>query len=110
MPSRDTSRIALTIAHNINLARQFIKGLSYEEFASDERTIYAVTRCLEIVSEASRRLPAEVKARYPTVRWDQIAGAGNIYRHDYEDVLPRILWTTVRDHLSDLEAAVRSEQ
>ena len=87
MPSRDTERVLATIAYNIDLARHFVEGLSFEVFASDERTVYAVTRCLEIISEASRRLPESLMARHPDVPWSRIAGAGNIYRHDYEDVL-----------------------
>jgi uncharacterized protein with HEPN domain len=69
------------------LARRFIEGMSVEVFAGDERTLYAVTRCLEIISEASRSLPDDMKARYPEVPWTRIAGAGKVYRHDYEDVL-----------------------
>lgn len=68
-----------------------------------------MTRCLEIISEASRRLPEELRARHPTVPWDRIAGAGNVYRHDYEDVLASILWVTVLDHLDGLQQAVRIE-
>ncbi|WP_235911965.1 HepT-like ribonuclease domain-containing protein [Mesorhizobium xinjiangense] len=97
------------IRDNITLAHRFVDGLSYEAFAEDERTLYAVTRCLEIISEASRRLPDVLKARHPEVPWDRIAGAGNVYRHDYEDVLPRFLWNTVLNHLDGLEEAVRKE-
>jgi uncharacterized protein with HEPN domain len=45
------------IAHHIGLAVQFTAGFDYEAFVADPRTVYAVTRCLEIISEASRRLP-----------------------------------------------------
>ena len=109
MPSRDTARVLLAIAYNIELARRFVGDISYDAFADDERTLYAVTRCLEIISEASRRLPDDLKGRHPGVQWDRIAGAGNVYRHDYEDVLADILWNTVRDHLHLLEEAVRKE-
>jgi len=47
-----------------------------------------VTRCLEVISEASRRLSDELKARHLGIPWKQMAGAGNIYRHDYQ-TLPR---------------------
>lgn len=109
MPSRDTTRILQAIAYNVVLARRFVADMSCEAFGADERTLYAVTRCLEIISEASRRLPDDVKARYPAVPWAQIAGAGNVYRHDYEDVLASILWNTVKHHLHPLEEAVRKE-
>jgi uncharacterized protein with HEPN domain len=109
MPSSGSARALREIASNIELARRFLDGFTMESFAADERTVYAVTRCLEIVSEASRRLPGEVKARHPNVPWARIAGAGNVYRHDYEDVLASILWDTVRFHLDDLERAVSAE-
>ncbi|MGB3502802.1 MAG: HepT-like ribonuclease domain-containing protein [Mesorhizobium sp.] len=109
MPSEKALGIVETIARNIVLARDFVRGLTFEQFAADERTIYAVTRCLEIISEASRRLSAQTKARHPHTPWDRIAGAGNVYRHDYEDVLPIILWNTVADQLGPLQTAISAE-
>jgi uncharacterized protein with HEPN domain len=70
---------------------------------------YAVTRCLEIISEASRRLPGELKARYPTIAWREMAGASNVYRHDYEDVALSYVWTTLRNHLRPLRAVIQHE-
>ena len=84
-------------------------GLDATAFAADIRTVYAVTRCLEIISEAARRLPADLVGRHPRVPWDKIKAAGNIYRHEYDNVSPRILWTTVDSALDDLEVAVSHE-
>ena len=109
MPSRQVDQALRTIAGNVALARSFLAGMSFEAFAGDQRTAYAVTRCLEIVSEASRCLPDDLKLRRPNVPWSRIAGAGNIFRHDYEDVLPEILWNTVQHQLGDLETAVAKE-
>jgi uncharacterized protein with HEPN domain len=109
MPSDDLQRVLQTLAHNIELAHKFLGGYDSQSFAADERAVYAVTRCLEIISEASRRLPESVKQRHPDVPWVQIAGAGNVYRHDYEEVLAGLLWNTVHNHLDQLERAVRSE-
>jgi uncharacterized protein with HEPN domain len=64
---------------------------------------------LEIISEASRKLPEEIKGKYPDIPWKQIAGSGNIYRRDYEDVLERIVWETIHTALESLEKAVRKE-
>lgn len=106
----DGDRASLTdIAFNIDLAFSFAEGLDYERFADDLRTFYAITRCLEIISEASRRLSPDLKARHPDVPWRKIAGSGNIYRHDYEDVVHRLVWGTVREFLPDLAAVVRIE-
>ena len=70
---------------------------------------YAVTRTLEIISEASRRLPAAIKARYLEISWADVAGPGNVYRHDYEDVRQRAVWNTVQKHLPPLLAGVEQE-
>ena len=67
MPSENTARILQTLAHNIGLARQFVEGHTADSFASDERTIYAVTRCLEIISEASA--DCQTKSRHITLRF-----------------------------------------
>ena len=77
-------------------------------FRQDKRTIYAVIRCLEIILEASRRLPASIKRRHPDIPWKDIAGAGNIYRHDYEDVSTDRAWETVK-YLKPLQMAIGSE-
>lgn len=84
-------------------------GLDYETFREDTRTVYAVTRCLEIISEASRRLPGELKARHPSIALKNMAGAGNVYRHDYEDVAPKLVWDTVQLGVPPLLAVVIGE-
>ena len=97
------------IAYHIDLAAHFTQGFTDEGFRADLRTVYAVTHCLEIISEASRRLPAEVKARHPSIAWKDIAGAGNVYRHDYEDVVDQHVWDTVCIDLPPLRAAIECE-
>lgn len=87
---------------NIDLATEFVAGTNYEAFRDDTRTIYAVTRCLEIISEASRRLRDEMKQRYPAIAWKNMAGAGNVYRHDYEDIAAKLVWDTLQVALPPL--------
>ena len=70
---------------------------------------YAATRCLEIISEASRRLGPDIKARQAHIAWREIAAAGNIYRHNYEDVSQREVWITVTRDLPPLLAVIESE-
>lgn len=99
----------LDIRDNARLAREFAAGLSLDAFAADRRTFYAVTRCLEIISEAARRLPASLRNRHPELPWRAIMGAGNIYRHDYDNVVEEIVWRTVQHSLTLLLAAAESE-
>lgn len=109
MPSERADGALRDILHHIDLAKQFIQGFDCESFKADIRAVYAVTRCLEIISEASRRLPVELKARHPTISWKQMAGAGNVYRHDYEDVVAQFVWDTVQHALPPLRAVIEGE-
>jgi uncharacterized protein with HEPN domain len=109
MPSKDPKLALYAIAENITLARQFLGVLSEAELAADTRTLYAVIRCLEIISEASRRLPEETRLRHPSVRWTDIASAGNIYRHEYEGIKVETIWETARSGLDELEPAIMAE-
>lgn len=64
-----------------------VAGLDYEVFRDGTRTVYAATLCLEIIFEKHPRLPQGMKARYPSIAWKDMAGAGNVYRHNYEETL-----------------------
>lgn len=97
------------ILHHITLAQHFAQDQDFETFRDDVMRLYAVTRCLEIISEASRRLSDELKARHPGIAWREMAGAGNIYRHDYEDVAASRVWDTVALALPPLKVAIEQE-
>ena len=104
------ARLALTdIRDNIHLAEQFAAGLSVEALKADRRTFYALTRCLEIISEAARRLPQSLRNRHPELPWRAIMGAGNVYRHDYDNVAEEIVWQTIQHNLAPLLGAVERE-
>lgn len=109
MPSERASLALFDIRDHIRRAENFISGLSEAEFVADEKTVYAVVRCLEIISEAARRLPSDVRDRHPQLPWRAIMGAGNIYRHDYDNVSETFVWRTVRHDLASLFEAVERE-
>jgi uncharacterized protein with HEPN domain len=97
------------IKQNIELAHAFVAGFSFADFQSDRKTAYAVTRCLEIISEASRRLPAVLKERHPEIPWTDIAAAGSVYRHGYQSIRDDIIWRTVQVSLRALLVVVEEE-
>jgi uncharacterized protein with HEPN domain len=108
MPSKSAQVPLGDIHTNILLAQSFVAGFDLRKFRGDMRTIYAVTRCLEIISEASRRLPASLKKRHAHIPWQDIAGAGNVYRHDYEEISTTMIWNTVKA-LEALQKVVEQE-
>lgn len=110
MPFRDSDpyRRLIDIRDNIRLAQEFLEGLTLESFSDNLLVFYGVTR-LEIISEASRHLPTELKERHSHIQWSAIAGAGNVYRHDYEAVERLLIWGTVHERLPELLAVVEQE-
>jgi len=105
MPS-DRAEVPLRdILHHIDLADALLVGFDLATFQADIRTVYAVTRCLE----ASRRLPDALKARHSMIAWRQMAAAGNVYRHEYEDVAAHFVWDTVQRDLKSLRSVVVEE-
>ena len=66
-------------------------------------------RALEIVSEASRRLPEELLQWHPDIDWPAIAAAGNIFRHEYDAVDEALIWRTVQHDLTTLRAVASDE-
>jgi uncharacterized protein with HEPN domain len=97
------------IRDDILIAGQFVDGLTCEEFGKSRLHLYAVTRALEIISEASRRLPDDLRDRHPQLPWRSIRDVGNFYRHQYDNVAASYVWETVTVHLPPLLAAVVAE-
>ena len=65
-------------------------------------------RFLEIISEASRRLPVELTARRPEIPWRAVRALGNRLRHEYHEVRPDMLWHIATHDLDELAAAVET--
>jgi uncharacterized protein with HEPN domain len=109
VPSRNPDQRLQDIIDNIEAVREFIADLDFESFVLDRKTCYAVVRALGIISEASRRLPADLKAKLESIDWQSIAAAGNIYRHEYEAVILGLVWHTATQELHPLELVAREE-
>lgn len=76
--------------------------------AADERTLFAIVRALEVVGEASKRVPAEVRSRFPDLPWRQMGGMRDRLTHDYFEVDPEIVRRTVLDDLPPLLPRLRA--
>ena len=102
MPSKNPAQRLRDIIDNVDAIHAFAGELDLEAFRADRKTVYAVVRALEIISEASRRLPDDLLHRHPEIDWAAIAAAGNVYRHEYEGVDEALIWHTAPHGLADL--------
>ncbi|MCI0466121.1 MAG: DUF86 domain-containing protein [Beijerinckiaceae bacterium] len=83
--------------------------MSLEAFESDWRRQLLVERGVLIISEASRHLSGEIKARHPEIPWQKVAGIGNMLPHNYESTSAPVMWKLAQDDLPALEKVCREE-
>lgn len=84
-------------------AADFLGNMSYEEFSRDDKTGYAVVRAIEIIGEASRKIPGNVRKNYPEIPWKDMAGMRNKVIHEYFGVKLNIVWRTVNEEIPALK-------
>jgi len=89
--------------------RDVLGDMSMEALEADWQRLWMVQRGIEIISEASRHLPNEMKGRHPDIPWTKVAGIGNVLRHGYEQVAAPVLWRLVREDIPRLEHVCREE-
>lgn len=95
----------------LNAARKisrYVDGYAYDDFVFDERTFDAVLRNLEIIGEAAKKVPAEMKAAYPGIEWRGMAGLRDVLIHGYASVSAAIVWDVVTAKLPLLADQVES--
>jgi uncharacterized protein with HEPN domain len=109
MPKRSVNLRLVDLIEAAERVREVLGDLSLETFEADWQLHWLVQRGVEIVSEASRHLPDDLKARHPHIPWRKVAGIGNVLRHNYEDIAAPVMWALVRDDLPPLEKVCREE-
>jgi uncharacterized protein with HEPN domain len=87
---------------------QATRGKTLDDYSTDWLLRHGIQRGLEIISEASRRIPAGLQADQSQVPWAQIAAIGNVLRHEYHRVSDTIVWNVVSEHLPPLKVAVEA--
>ncbi len=85
-----------------------LRDISLDVFESDWQRQWLVERGVEIISEASRHITDELKARHPEIPWQKVAGIGNVLCHDYESIAAPS-WKLAQADLTDLEKVCRDE-
>jgi uncharacterized protein with HEPN domain len=88
---------------SINLIEVYTVRISKEDFLKSEQIQDAVMRRLEIIGEASKKIPATIKAQHPDIPWREMAGMRDILIHEYFGVDLELTWTTVKESLPDLK-------
>lgn len=102
MPHRNWLFRINDIMDAVSAVEQYIKGMSYEDFIADRKTVDAVIRNLIIIGEAASHIPEEISLSHPEVPWNDMRAMRNFVVHEYFGVSDKILWDTVQINLPPL--------
>jgi uncharacterized protein with HEPN domain len=106
---RDYALYLKDIFQAIESIEVFTAGMDYATFVADDKTMSAVIRKLEIIGEAVKQLPEEIRVKHPEIPWKQIAGMRDKLVHFYFGVDAHLIWQTIHNRLPALKTAVRME-
>lgn len=100
--SRDYKLYLRDILESIEKIESYLQSTPFHQFSQDELRIDAVLRNLEIIGEATKNIPPEVRQKYPAIEWRKIAGLRDVTIHAYFTIDLRIIWDIVQNKLPDL--------
>jgi uncharacterized protein with HEPN domain len=106
MSKRGVIEILSDIKEAISRIKKYIKELSYDQFLKDTKTQDAVVRNFEIIGEAVKLLPEELKKKSISIPWDKIAGIRDRLIHQYFGVNYEIIWTIIEEELTDFQLSI----
>jgi uncharacterized protein with HEPN domain len=89
------------IIDSIKKIQLYIGSFSYDQFVADSKTIDAVIRNFEVIGEASKNLPKELKFKYSNIPWDEMYRLRNRVSHEYFGIDFELIWDIIQHHLSD---------
>lgn len=106
---RDITVVIEEMLAAVRAARACCEGKTYAQFVTDWMPRLAAERALEIISEAARHLPEDVLRKHPGVPWHKVRAIGNVLRHEYHRIAPKVIWDAIAGELDALEAALLAE-
>jgi uncharacterized protein with HEPN domain len=99
MSKRPIDLLLDDICEAIDRIEQYISGMSYDIFSNDRKTVDAVVRNLEIIGEASNRLPDDFKDKHTQIEWYKVVGLRHRIVHEYFGIDLKIVWQILQKDL-----------
>jgi uncharacterized protein with HEPN domain len=90
------------IIASISKIEKYVNGMSYTDFKNDDKTIDSVVRNLEIIGEAARNVPDDIRKAYQDIPWSEMIALRNKVTHEYFGIDTQIIWETIHNDLPDV--------
>ena len=94
------------IIDSINKIEEFVEGMTFEEFQNDDKTSSAVLRKFEIMGEAAKLIPKDIKIKHSNIPWKEMAGMRDKLIHSYSKVDFKLVWTTIKERIPRVKSLI----
>jgi len=105
---RDYTLYLKDILEAMESIEKFVGDMSFENFREDDKTASAVIRKFEIIGEATKQIPDEVKQEYSKVPWKEMAGMRDRLIHLYFGVDYNLVWTTIKNRIPTVKSLIKN--
>jgi len=107
MKNREYGDYVEDILDSMNAIEEFVKGMDFEDFKKDRKTVFAVVRGIEIIGEATKNIPESIRDRYPDIPWKDMAGMRDKVIHEYFGVDLGVVWETATRHIPEIMSLIQ---
>lgn len=95
------------ILESINDIENFIKGMNFDDFKNDRKTVNAVVRSIEIIGEASKKIPKSIRDIRPDIPWKKMSGMRDKLTHEYFGIDIEIIWKVAAEEINKLKPGIQ---
>jgi len=103
---RDYKLFVKDILDAIDKIEEFVGNMDYGEFMKDDKSSTAVVKKIEIIGEAIKNIPKDVRVKYKAIPWKDIVGMRNKITHNYFKIDYEIVWNVVKEKLPALKIQI----
>jgi len=107
MVERDYRDYLQDIIDAINDIGNFIEGMTFDDFKKDKKTVNAVIRSIEVIGEATKKIPDSVRDKNPPIPWKKMAGMRDKMIHEYFGIDLEILWKTATEDVPPIKSSIK---